>query len=160
MFFTGSGTDPKKKPRTPPKSSVDSRGRGQTGDKYWQGARQRWNFKLLGQSLTETMSQWLTSEVKPVYVEQFVPPSTTLLEYFIHKVQQVRRWSSISSLRFARSWNSSCIFHWLRNEMSGKCLSWKHTLCYLDILYWDCQHGVLLNSYLLFYITVFCLRYV
>lgn len=77
-------TDAKKKPRSPPTGPPDGRGRG---DKYWQGARQRWNFKLLGQSLTETMSQWLTSDVKPVYVEQFIPPRSTLMEYFISKVQ-------------------------------------------------------------------------
>ena len=32
------------------------------------------------------MSQWLTSDVKPVYVEQFIPPRSTLMEYFISKV--------------------------------------------------------------------------
>ncbi|KAJ7385421.1 DmX-like protein 1 [Desmophyllum pertusum] len=79
----GSVTDAKKNPRSP-----DGRGRGQPGDR-WQGARQRWNFKLLGQSLTETMSQWLTSDVKPVYVEQFVPPRSTLMEYFISKPPHV-----------------------------------------------------------------------
>lgn len=83
-MFLGTGTDTKNKPRNPPPGTPDGRGRG---DKYWQGARQRWNFKLLGQSLTETMSQWLTSDVKPVYVEQFIPPRTTLMEYFISKVR-------------------------------------------------------------------------
>ncbi|XP_068740234.1 dmX-like protein 2 [Montipora capricornis] len=83
---TGSGLDTKKKqPQTTTAGNTGRRGRGQVGDKYWQGARQRWNFKLLGQSLTETMSQWLTSDIKPVYVEQFVPPRTTLMEYFICK---------------------------------------------------------------------------
>lgn len=80
----GTGTDTKNKPRNPPSGTPDGRERG---DKYWQGARQRWNFKLLGQSLTETMSQWLTSDVKPVYVEQFIPPRTTLMGYFISKVR-------------------------------------------------------------------------
>jgi len=84
QFLAGSGTDSKKKPRTPTPGNPDARVRG---DKYWQGARQRWNFKLLGQSLTETMSQWLTSDVKPVYVEQFIPPRSTLMGYFISKVQ-------------------------------------------------------------------------
>ena len=86
MIPVGSGPDVKKKPRSSAAGLPESRGRGQGGEKYWQGARQRWNFKLLGQSLTETMSQWLTSDVKPVYVEQFVPPRTTLMEYFISKV--------------------------------------------------------------------------
>lgn len=86
MIPVGSGPDAKKKSRSSAAGHPESHGRGQAGDKYWQGARQRWNFKLLGQSLTETMSQWLTSDAKPVYVEQFVPPRTTLMEYFISKV--------------------------------------------------------------------------
>ena len=86
QFLAGSGTDAKKMPRSAPTGPPDGRGRG---DKYWQGARQRWNFKLLGQSLTETMSQWLTSDKKPVYVEQFIPPRSTLMEYFISKVRLV-----------------------------------------------------------------------
>ena len=74
------------KPRSATPGNPENRGRGQFNDKYWQDARQRWNFKLLGQSLTETMTQWFASDVKPVYIEKFVPPRTTLMGYFISKV--------------------------------------------------------------------------
>lgn len=45
------------------------------------------------------MSQWLTSDVKPVYVEQFVPPRTTLMAYFIHKVQLGWHYVYLSALQ-------------------------------------------------------------
>ena len=60
------------------------KGRGQT-DKYWNSARQRWNYKLLGQN-ADSIAQARAADSKPILVEQYMPPTTTLMGYFVSKV--------------------------------------------------------------------------
>ncbi|KAK3717892.1 hypothetical protein QZH41_014895, partial [Actinostola sp. cb2023] len=66
-----------------PSASPTGRGRGQT-DKYWNSARTRWNYKLLGQS-ADSIAQARAADSKPVVVEQYMPPTTTLMGYFLSK---------------------------------------------------------------------------
>ncbi|XP_048584043.1 dmX-like protein 2 isoform X2 [Nematostella vectensis] len=51
---------------------------GKPGDKYFSAMRSKWNYKLLGKSAE-------TSESKTPFVEQYVPPSMTIMEYFVSK---------------------------------------------------------------------------
>ena len=70
---------------TRPRTASGGRG-GPEGDKYWNAARQRWNYKLLGKGLTDSMVQSRKPEVKPVQVEHYVTPRSTLVQYFVTKV--------------------------------------------------------------------------
>ena len=70
---------------TPPKPGQHSPGstkheRSHSQDKgYWDNARQRWNYKLLGREGASEMKGL-------VYKEEFIPPEMTLMEYFMRKV--------------------------------------------------------------------------
>ena len=73
-------------------SSIPGRARGESTDKYWNAARQRWNYKLLGHNPTER-----STDARATYMDQFVPPRTTLMEYFTTKVEYhpaSSRWGS------------------------------------------------------------------